>query len=165
MILIWASTTLAFPYQNKKGSLAMRLILTSALLALGLSAPLGAQTFEAVNRLIVVPLNAAEFEVIEARGEGARGLWCAAADYALRKGGSGRLYVSRARGRSVSGAGRIGVTFTLDETRLSAAPFRSYSVSVNAVGENLPVRHAYQFCKDYLLEPDNIFFSPRRLED
>ena len=40
-----------------------------------------AETFRAVNRLYVVPVTPDTFEVIEDRGAGARGIWCAAADY------------------------------------------------------------------------------------
>jgi len=113
-----------------------------------------ALAFEARNRLLVVPLGAKDFEVIEARGEGARGIWCAAADYAqhaLGQSSGARLYVKTARGPSVSGAGRIGVVFTTDPARLSQGPTTSYSVSVRTVGQGLPVNHAYQFCKDYLI--------------
>jgi hypothetical protein len=56
----------------------------------------------------------------------------------------------------VSGAGRRGVVFTTDESRLPGAAFRSYSVSVDAAGESLPVHHAYQFCKDYNIELEDI---------
>lgn len=141
----------------------MRPLLPGALLALCLAQAAPAQTFQAVNRLIVVPLNGSDFEVIEARGEGARGLWCAAADYALRRGAArdGRLYVKSPRGPAVSGLGRRGVTFTLDAAQLGEAPFRSYSVSVNRAGQSLPVHHAYQFCKDYLIELDDILFKRR----
>ncbi|NNE53404.1 MAG: hypothetical protein HKN30_13515 [Sulfitobacter sp.] len=145
----------------------MRPLFFSLILAAGMAHAAPAQSFKAINRLLVVPLNAADFEVIEARGEGARGMWCAAADYAIARGisRSARLYIKTPRGASVSGAGRIGAVFTLDESRLSSAPFQSYSVSVTAVGEDLPIHHAYQFCKDYLLERDDFLFNRRRLLD
>tara|TARA_R110002094_G_scaffold12385_9_gene22492 strand:- start:98 stop:529 length:432 start_codon:yes stop_codon:yes gene_type:complete len=139
-------------------------IIFAAVVALIASAAT-AWAFEARNRLLVVPLGAKDFEVIEARGEGPRGIWCAAADYvqhALNQPGGSRLYVKTARGPSVSGAGRIGVVFTTDPARLSQGPTTSYAVSVRRVGQGLPVHHAYQFCKDYLIEPDNIVFWPRR---
>ncbi|MDF1727000.1 MAG: hypothetical protein P1U53_04530 [Sulfitobacter sp.] len=128
-----------------------------------MAGPAQAQTYQSVNFLTVVPLGGGDFEVIEDRGEGARGLWCAAADYALRRGAAraNRLYVKTPRGPSVSGVGRTGVVFTLDESRLRAEPYRSYSVSVNVAGENLPLHHAYQFCKDYQIEPDDILFRER----
>ncbi|MFK7835368.1 MAG: hypothetical protein AB8B60_04045 [Sulfitobacter sp.] len=117
--------------------------------------------FEAINRLQVVPLGAQGFEVIEARGDGARGMWCAAADYAITRQNircDQRLYVKSPRGPSVSGAGRIGVVFTTDVNALSVAPSQSYSVSVRVAGQGLPLHHAYQFCKGYILEIDDIFY-------
>ncbi|MEW9919443.1 hypothetical protein AB2B41_07505 [Marimonas sp. MJW-29] len=120
-----------------------------------------AQAYRAFNLLTVVPLNATDFEVIEARGEGARGMWCAAADYAihaLRVPREQRLYVKTPRGRSISGAGRIGVVFTVDVNALGVSPSRSYSVTVRTAGLSLPLHHAYQFCRDYELELEDIFY-------
>ncbi|MFT6675904.1 MAG: hypothetical protein ACJAVM_002101 [Sulfitobacter sp.] len=119
-----------------------------------------AQTFTAENQLQVVPLNAAEFEVIEARGEGARGIWCAASDYAQRRLGlsrGGRIYVKTARGPSISGLGRKGVVFTADPQRLPVPPRTSVSVSVRNVGQGLPIQHAYLFCRDYQIELRDTF--------
>ncbi|TMM55093.1 hypothetical protein [Sulfitobacter sabulilitoris] len=114
-----------------------------------------AQAYEAINRLLVVPIDRTTFEVIEARGEGARGIWCAAANYVRRNGlrsADGRIYVQRARGPSVTVPGRKGVVFTLrPDAQLQATP-RSLSVSVRRVGENLSVNHAHIFCDDYILE-------------
>ena len=111
-----------------------------------------AQAFRAESRLIVVPLNAKDFEVIEDRGEGPRGIWCAAADFArsrLGAGGGDRLYIKSGRGPSLTAVGRKGVVFTLDPARLGVEPSRGYSVSLRKVGYNLPVGHAYSFCTDY----------------
>lgn len=118
------------------------------------------QTFQAVNRLTVVPLGNGAFEVIEAYGEGARGLWCAAADYTLDRGTTRakRLYVKTARGPSVSGVGRKGVVFTTNKASLGVPAQQSVSVSVRIPGQGLPVLHAYQFCKDYQIEPSDILF-------
>ncbi len=122
--------------------------------------PLGAaaQTYQAVNLLNVVPLGGADFEVIEARGEGARGIWCAAADFAEKTLGAGttaELFIKRGRGASVSGVGRSGVTFTLDSASLPVSAFKSYSVSVDRPGQSLPLGHAIQFCRDYIIEPND----------
>lgn len=142
----------------------MKLILP-LLIALGLPTVVAGQTFKAVNQLTVVPLGNNTFEVIEAYGEGARGLWCAAADYTLNRSPAGakRLYVKTARGPSVSGAGRKGVVFTTDEASLGVAPQQAVSVSVRTPGLGLPVAHAYQFCKDYQIEPSDILL--RRWSD
>ncbi|MGJ8544883.1 MAG: hypothetical protein ACSHWZ_05515 [Sulfitobacter sp.] len=128
-------------------------ILAAALAAL----PMGAfaQAYEAVNRLVVVPLGQGDFEVIEAHGAGPRGIWCAAADFAQKRlglPGSERIYVKQARGPSVSGVGRNGVIFTADVARLSVPAEQSYSLSVRREGMGLPAAHAQQFCIDYILD-------------
>ncbi len=108
-----------------------------------------AQGFEAENELIVFPLTASSFEVIEANGEGARGIWCAAASYAQdRVGAAGgqRMYVKTPRGPSVSVPGRTGVTFTLNAADLASPPFKSYSVSVRKPSLNIGVGQAHEFC-------------------
>ena len=118
-----------------------------------------AQNYVAYNRLPVVALQGGDFEVIELRGEGARGIWCAAASFALDRVGMARnqrIYVKTARGASVSTPGRKGVVFTQDVDRLSQLPSTSYSVSVRQVGLGLPVNHAVQFCKDYQIEPGDV---------
>ena len=61
---------------------------------------LNADTFRAINWLYVVPLTPDTFEVIEDRGAGARGIWCAAADYvqAVGRDHTGqRMYVLEPR--------------------------------------------------------------------
>ena len=139
----------------------MRLALTAVAFATVLAGAGAAQTFTAENQLKVVPLNGSDFEVIEARGEGPRGMWCAAADYAVSQGRTGpgqRIYVKTPRGPSVSVAGRKGVVFTTDESRLSQPPSRSLSVGTRTVGEGLPLVHAFQFCRDYQIELGDILF-------
>ena len=128
-------------------------ILAACIAALpGLAA---AQTFKSINQLLVVPLGKTEFEVIEARGEGARGIWCAASDYAQKRLGlvtGGRIYVKTPRGPSVSGLGAKGVVFTADPAQLSVPPSSSVSTSVRVAGQGLPIQHAYMFCRDYQIE-------------
>ena len=124
-----------------------------------------AQSFEAVNHLKVVPISATDFEVIEDLGAGPRGIWCAAADYAVHRfGGTGtsRIYVKSPRGRSVTVSGRKGVIFTNSEASLGTAPARSYSVTTDLPGVGLTVNHAIQFCRDDLIEPEDVLF-PRPL--
>lgn len=139
----------------------MRSSIIVAVLASVLASGAAAQTFTAVNKLSVIALNASDFEVIEARGEGARGMWCAAASYALTKKRmqrNHRIYVKTARGPSISRPGRKGVVFTDDARRLSQGPSKSVSVSTNVVGMGLPVAHAIQFCRDNLIEPEDILY-------
>lgn len=136
----------------------MRSIVAIALF-LALPSLASAQGYVAVNQLKVIPLGGGDIEVIEARGDGARGMWCAAADYVVRQIGvtrGQRLYVKRARGPSLSGAGRIGVVFTTDAKALPVTPSQAVSVSVRTPGQGLPVRHAHQFCKDYEIDIDDI---------
>ena len=114
-----------------------------------------AQAYRAENWLIVVPLTARDFEVIEDHGAGARHIWCAAADFAQNVLGlprGERLFVKTPRGPSVSGVGRTGVVFTTDPERVSGDPGQSYSVTVRRAGENLPSHHARQFCLDRQIE-------------
>lgn len=108
-----------------------------------------AETYRAINHLIVVPLDSASFEVIEGRGEGPRGIWCAAAEFAeQRLGATGRIYIQEGRGPARSVQGRKGVVFTTDVARLSQGPSQSFIVSTSQVGVGLPVAHAIQFCRD-----------------
>jgi hypothetical protein len=109
---------------------------------------------DADPRLTVNPISATEFEVIEARGAGAQDIWCAAAYYAEYTLGRdrGRLYVSVPRGPAQTAPGRTGVTFTLREI---AEPRTGVSVTVRREGENLPIFHALQFCRNYTIELDD----------
>lgn len=139
----------------------MRVALTVAALISAIAGSSNAQSFIAENRLVVVPLNGSDFEVIEARGEGPRGIWCAAADFALAKGLTGsqkRIYIKSPRGASVSGVGRKGVVFTTDPNRLSQGPSQAFSVGTRTIGQGLPVAHAIQFCRDYQIEVDDILY-------
>lgn len=115
-----------------------------------------AQGFYFDPGLKVNPVSGTEFEVIEARGEGARGIWCAAARYAVYTLGQdrGRLYIDTPRGPSVTQRSGKGVVFT---TRPPANPTQSVSVTVRTAGVGLPVIHALQFCRDYDVFPDNDF--------
>lgn len=134
--------------------------LRSAMVALPLefcllAAPAVAQSFRAENRVVVNPLPGGEFEVIESHGFGARGLWCAAADYArevLGAAGTSRVYVRQARGPSVTKPGRKGVIFTLDPSGLQASRVFITGGSLRIVGANLSVDHAYIFCADSKLQ-------------
>lgn len=114
-----------------------------------------AQTYRAYNQLTVVPLDNTSFEVIEGRGEGPRGIWCAAADYAFQVKGlsnGARVYILRERGNSISGAGRKSVVFTTDAKQLPQRPRKSTSLSTSQVGVGLPVNHARGFCEDVIIE-------------
>lgn len=131
----------------------MRKLILVALLAL-IPAQLPAQppTFNGYRDplLTVNRISATEFEVIEGRGKGPRGIWCGAAFHtAMRLGqNKGQLYIKTARGPSQTAPGHKGVVFST--TPVGNAP-QSYSVSVRDVGEHMPVVMALQFCRDHVI--------------
>lgn len=108
-----------------------------------------------MNWLFVVPISPDTFEVIEDRGAGARGLWCAAADYVRAAGLDGprkRIFVETPRGPSKTQPGRIGVVFTTNPADDIKDTPSSYSISVKRRGENLSVGHSHNFCFELLDE-------------
>jgi hypothetical protein len=112
---------------------------------------LAANAYRAINWLFVVPITADTFEVIEDRGEGAPGIWCAAADYAQAAGLDGvrkRLYVIEPRGPSRTQANAIGVSFTTNPDEKLAQSPSAYSVSVTRRGDNYAIGHAINFCSN-----------------
>lgn len=129
----------------------MRLIAATMCIALVGTLPVSAKSFRAVNRLVVNPVSADEFEVIESNGAGARQIWCAAAEYNERVLGNTReteLIVKTKRGPSATDPGRKGVVFTNNPANVSAPITKSVSVSVNTPGMSLPSHHARTFCRD-----------------
>ncbi len=140
----------------------MRKLILMAVTVAALPFTAQAQSFRAINNLTVVPLGGATFEVIEAYGEGPRGIWCAAAEFAIRRlGAEGRVYIRAGRGPARSVSGLKSVVFTTDPASLPREPFKSYSLSTSQVGMGLPVEHAFQFCRDYELERDFSVFDLR----
>lgn len=132
----------------------MRIFAFVTAAALALPTLAGAQAYRAANNLDVIALNGSTFEVIEAAGEGPRGMWCAAADYAeTRLRASDRIYILKGRGAANSVAGRKSVVFTTNPASLPQGPFQSISISTSQVGAGLPINHALQFCRfdDYEL--------------
>lgn len=110
--------------------------------------PAAAQTFRAENRVLVTPV-AGGFEVANGGGFGARGMWCAAADFARRvRGarGTDRIYI--AEGRKPGLGQRAPVRFTLDPTGLNPSPVTIVGSSLRRAGSTLSVDHAYVFCAD-----------------
>jgi len=127
----------------------MRRILTTCILTAALATPLSAQTFRAENRVTVTP-GSGGFSVENGGGQGARGMWCAAADYArdvLGASGSQRIYVAEDRARGQRGP----VRFTLDATGLTPSRVSILGSSIRTAGANLSVGHAISFCADFKL--------------
>jgi hypothetical protein len=120
--------------------------LTVAALAVALAAPVAAQTFRAENRVNVTAV-AGGFTVENGAGFGARGMWCAAADYArdvLDARGTQRIYVAEDRKMRQRGP----VKFTLDSAGLTPSSILILGSSIRTAGANLSVDHAGQFCAD-----------------
>lgn len=123
-------------------------ILTMTALAMLLATPLAAQTFKAQNGLQVTAA-AQGFAVDGGSGQGARAIWCAAGDYAVRSqgaGGADRLYISEGR---APGFGQRGpVSFTLDAAGLTPSTVLITGLSLRSAGANLSVGHARSFCSN-----------------
>ncbi|ASM73325.1 MULTISPECIES: hypothetical protein [Roseobacteraceae] len=107
-------------------------------------------------RLDVNRLSDTTFEVIEKGGVGPRGVWCAAANYAIHELGKqrGRIYIVTPRGPAQTEAGAKGVAFSTQDPGIAANT--GYSVTTDVAGANLLVFHAQQFCKDNIVEPGDI---------
>ncbi len=124
--------------------------------ALALTAlPANAQALDLylAPKLDVNPLSATTFEVIEKGGVGPRGIWCAAADYAIHDLGKqrGRIYIVTPRGPAQTEPGATGVAFSTQDPGIAANT--GYSVTTDVAGANLLVFHAEQFCNDNIIEP------------
>lgn len=110
--------------------------------------PVAAEGFRAVNHVVVTAVPGG-FDVAGGGGFGARGMWCAAADYAKRvRGARGvdRIYI--AQGRTPGIGQRAPVRFTLSSDGLTPASVFVVDASLRQAGANLSVDHAYGFCSD-----------------
>jgi hypothetical protein len=110
------------------------------------ASPALAQTFRAENRVDVSEVSGG-FAVKDGGGHGARGMWCAAADYARDvhgARGTQRIYVAR----DSAPLGRGPVVFTLSSAGLLPTRVTIVGGSVRVAGANLSVDHAHSFCAD-----------------
>ena len=126
----------------------MRSLLLSVGAALAFAVPgiADAQTFRAENRVVVTDLGNGTFSVPTRNRFGARGTWCAAADYAmsvLGASGTSRVYV-----RSAKTGPSDPVTFALNAGDATPVAVGSIAAALRAPGANLSVDHAFQFCYD-----------------
>lgn len=114
--------------------------------------------------LVVAPAHAADFRakngvsvrasdngflVTGDAGLGARGIWCAASDYARSRAGATngqRLYI--AQGRTPGLGRRDPVAFTLDPAGLTPTSPNILAQTLRQAGANLSVGHAIGFCAD-----------------
>lgn len=105
-----------------------------------------AQTFRAENRVTVTGQGDGLFSVPSGSRYGARGAWCAAADYAmdvLNARGNDRLYV-----RSPQTTNSGPVTFGLTPGNTTPTSVLGVSAALRDAGASLSVDHAFQFCYD-----------------
>ena len=125
-----------------KTGVALTLAVAMALPAVAANA----ETFKAQNRVTVTTQGDGVFYAPMANQGGARGTWCAAADYAtevLGANGHERLYVVAPK---TTNSGPTG--FALDPQGVDAMPVSGLSAGLRTKGANLSVSHAYQFCHD-----------------
>ncbi len=106
--------------------------------------------FGAINKFPVAQVDAATFEAI-ARGGivSASDYWCAAGDYGVSQGlrSNARVYLAVPEGPSATQPGRKAVRFTFDPDAAGITPIEpQISLSVDAVGDNMTVGAAIQFC-------------------
>lgn len=123
-----------------------RLLICGAIALMG-AGPSAAQEFIAQNGVQVVPVSGG-FSVQGDAGVGARGMWCAAADYARSVEGARapqRIYVAEGT------KGRGSVTFTLEGAGQSRTPVTIVGLTVRNAGANMGVGHAIGFCADHKL--------------
>lgn len=124
----------------------MRIFTIALAAGLALSTAAQAQTFRAENRVDVFPQAGGLFAAETNSTYGARGAWCAGADYAmdvLGARGTDRLYVRSPK------AGNSGpVTFGIGPGDTTPVAVSSTSASIRTAGSNLSVDHAFQFCYD-----------------
>jgi len=108
--------------------------------------------FGTLNRFSVAQVDATKFEVIASGGRvGARNYWCAAGDYGISQGvrSNTRVYLAVAEGPSVTTPGRKAVQFTFDPEAAGITPISpQLSLSVKAVGDNMTLSAARQYCFD-----------------
>ncbi|MGB3247399.1 MAG: hypothetical protein WBB25_22930 [Sulfitobacter sp.] len=111
---------------------------------------LAAQTLRVEGRINVSPV-AGGFLVEDGGGNGARGMWCAASEYARRvlgASGTQRIYVT---GPLTSSNRRAPVRFSLDPGGTTPSRVTILGVSIYTAGASLSVDHAIGFCADFRL--------------
>lgn len=125
----------------------MKTVSLALIAALSVAAPAAAQSYIATGG-VQIQSSGGVFSVRNGRGQGARGMWCGAAEYASRvlgASGTQRLYVTNPRT-----SGRSSVGFSLSPRGTSPKSVSILGRSVREAGSNLSVAHAIQFCNDFV---------------
>jgi hypothetical protein len=102
------------------------------------------------DTIVINPINATDFEVIQGTNFGAAEFWCGAATYIERRTGRSELtpiYVKRPQGPSLTAPGRNGVVFSISNTGLPPAPNR-LTLTVGTQGAVLKSVRARIYCRD-----------------
>lgn len=100
--------------------------------------------------MVINPLNATDFEVVQGTNYGAAEFWCGAATFIERRSRQSELtpiYVKSPRGPSLTAPGKKGVVFTTNNAGLPPAEQR-LTRTVRDVGAMLKSYQARSYCRD-----------------
>lgn len=112
--------------------------------------PAIARTIAEQDQLIINPISATDFEVVETQDMGPGAFWCGAASYHERRMGRSDtdvLYIKSPRGPSVTQPGARGVVFTTDPAGLDVTKSTS-SISIRRAGLGFKSNFARSLCRD-----------------
>lgn len=101
--------------------------------------------------LVINPLSASDFEVVQGMNMGAAEFWCGAASYVERRLGLSEttpIYLKRPRGPSQTAAGRKAVTFSLSNAGLPPDDPGRLTLTVREPGATLKSGNARRYCRD-----------------
>ncbi|MEW9919445.1 hypothetical protein AB2B41_07515 [Marimonas sp. MJW-29] len=113
--------------------------------------PLVAATTGEEDTIVINPINATDFEVIQGTNFGAAEFWCGAATFIERRSGRSELtalYVKRPRGPSVTAPGEMGVVFSTSDAGLPPANPDRVTLTVRQPGATLKSFQARRYCRD-----------------
>ncbi|MGC1504376.1 MAG: hypothetical protein WA782_09585 [Sulfitobacter sp.] len=102
------------------------------------------------DRIVITPINATDFEVLQGTNFGAAEYWCGAATYIERRLGRSEttpIYVKKPQGPSVNLPGRKGVVFTTLSAGLPQAR-GGLTLSVGEAGVMRKSAAARRYCRD-----------------
>ena len=102
------------------------------------------------DTIVINPINATDFEVIQGTNFGAAEFWCGAATYIERRTGRSELtpiYVKRPQAPSLTVSGRKGVVFSTSNAGLPPAQ-PSRTLTVRTPGAMLKSVKARRYCRD-----------------
>ncbi|PTX72352.1 hypothetical protein C8N31_11165 [Sulfitobacter mediterraneus] len=101
--------------------------------------------------LVINPLSASDFEVVQGMNMGAAEFWCGAASYVERRLGLSEttpIYLKRPRGPSQTAAGRKAVTFSLSNAGLPPDDPGRLTLTVKQPGTMVKSASARRYCRD-----------------